>query len=89
MKVLVVIFLLFLAASPHANNIPEIPGDYQPLIDRLTGDGFDPGFLLKIFTDDRAEVIPDRMMISLGSPEKGEWYVQFLSPESILLAKNF
>ncbi len=51
--------------------------------------GLMPDFLSKLFTDDRAEVIPDRMMISLGTREKEEWYTPFLSPESILLAQNF
>jgi membrane-bound lytic murein transglycosylase B len=39
--------------------------------------------------DERAGIIPDRMVISLGSKEKEELYAQFIIPESILLARKF
>jgi len=62
---------------------------YQPLIDRLVIDGVDPEFLSVLFTDPRAEPVPDFMTVSLGSREVPELYTQFLTPESILLAKKF
>ena len=89
MKIIPLILLLLFPAFAYGDNGPDPSFAYQPLIERLSRDGFDAGFLSKLFTDDRAEVIPDRMMISLGTREKEEWYTPFLSPESILLARNF
>jgi membrane-bound lytic murein transglycosylase B len=89
MKVVPLILLLLFPAFAYGDNGPDPSFAYQPLIERLSRDGFDAGFLSKLFTDDRAEIIPDRMMISLVTREKEEWYTPFLSPESILLARNF
>ncbi len=89
MKVLILILLFSFPSITFGDETHPIPSAYQPLTDRLSADGFDSEFLSKLFMDERAEIIPDRMMISLGSIEKGEWYAQFLSSESILLAKNF
>jgi len=89
MKILILILLLLFSPSVSADPVPDIPPVYQPLFERLSRDGFDCEFLSKLFTDDRAEVIPDRMVISLGSKETEELYTQFLSQESILLSKRF
>ena len=89
MKILTLILLLLFPSITHANQCNHIPAAYQPLIERLSRDGFDSDFLSNLFIDDRAEVIADRMMISLSSKENEELYSQFLSPESILLAKKF
>lgn len=88
MKILIFI-LLFLLPSLTYGTAQDIPAEYQPLIERLSKDGFDSEFLSGLFMDERAEIIPDRMVISLGSKEKEELYAQFVIPESILLAKEF
>ena len=67
----------------------EIPANYQPLIERLSKDGFDSGFLSNLFKDERADIIPERMAVSLVSRENKELYSPFLTPESIRLAKHF
>ena len=69
----------------------EMPSPFQSLIHRLSQDGFDSEFLSNILMDGRAELIPSMMTIylNLNSRETPELYVQFLTPESILLAKKF
>ena len=89
MRGLILILLLFFPSFTEGHAATEIPNAYKPLIERLSRDGFQDEFLSNLFMDDRAEVIPNRMVISLSSKEKGEWYTQFLTPESILLAKTF
>jgi membrane-bound lytic murein transglycosylase B len=89
MRGLILILLLFFPFFTDGQAAIEIPKAYQPLIERLSRDGFHDQFLSKLFMDDRAEVIPNRMVIPLSSKEKEEWYSQFLTPESILLAKKF
>jgi membrane-bound lytic murein transglycosylase B len=73
----------------YGNDSNEIPFSYQPLIHRLSQDGFDAQFLSKLLTDPRAEVVLSALTISLDSREVPERYTQFLNPESILLAKKF
>jgi membrane-bound lytic murein transglycosylase B len=73
----------------YGNDSNEIPFSYQPLILRLSQDGFDAQFLSKLLTDPRAEVVPLALTLSLDSREVLERYTQFLNPESILLAKKF
>jgi len=89
------IFCLILIASALPFSIAqatlpeEIPSCYHPLIGRLSEEGFDLDFLSRLFVDPRAEVRPEVMTISLVSRETRDLYSQFLSPESILLAKKF
>jgi membrane-bound lytic murein transglycosylase B len=71
------------------NSAAEIPANYQPLIERLSKDGFDPELLGRLFEDRRADIIPERMVVSLVSRENKELYAPFLTPESILFAKHF
>ncbi len=66
-----------------------IPSLYQPLIHRLLQDGFDDQFLSNVLSDARAEFNPTALTIYLSSKEEPERYSQFLTPESILLAKKF
>jgi membrane-bound lytic murein transglycosylase B len=73
----------------YANESDEIPSFYQPLIYRLSQEGFDLDFLLKLFSDSRAEFLPDVTTISLYSNEIPERYAQFLCPELIFLSKKF
>ncbi len=84
-----VILLLLFPVFTYGHTAPDSSPAYQLLIERLSGDGFDSDFLSRLFKDDRACLIPDRMMISLETKEKEEWYTQFVSPESILLAQKF
>jgi membrane-bound lytic murein transglycosylase B len=86
---LILIIPILLSSMAHTNDSSEILSFYQPLIHRLSQDGFDLEFLSKLLTDSRAELIPAVMTLSLGSRETTECYAQFLSPEPILLAKRF
>ncbi len=58
-------------------------------MDRLLQDGFDAEYLSGLLQDPRAGIIPSAMAISIKSRETPELYAQFLTPESILLAKKF
>jgi membrane-bound lytic murein transglycosylase B len=83
--------MISIPSTAFSNNGEDNPS-YQPLIYRLARDGFDPEYLSKIFDDPRSEPIPSLMTlrdIFLGSREVQEIYNQFLTPESILLAKKF
>ncbi len=73
----------------NCDDANEILSPCQSLIQRLSQDGFGLEFLSKLLTDSRAGLIPELTLISLISRETPEAYAQFLSPESILLAKNF
>lgn len=89
MKNALFVLVLLIPAFTCGHTAQDSPSAYQPLIERLSRDGFDSEFLSKLFKDDRAGLIPDRMKVSLRTKEKEEWYTQFLSPESILLAQRF
>ena len=73
----------------YGEGMETVPAAYQPLIQRLTQDGFDPQFLSTLFLDGRAEPIPSRMNISIVSGEVPDLYAQFSTAESILSAKKF
>jgi len=81
-----IILLLSIASTSISS---ESPSPFQPLIHRLSEDGFDSVFLSNLLMDARAELNPSLMTISLESRETGELYVQFLSKEAILLSKKF
>jgi len=84
--------LLLLAlfnSMAYSQELKEIPSVYQPLLSRLSQEGFEFNFLSKIFIDPRAEIIPERMVLSLVSRETKELYQQFLTPESISLGRTF
>jgi membrane-bound lytic murein transglycosylase B len=76
-------------SGAYGNESDEIPSFYQPLIYRLSQEGFDFEFLSKLFSDSRAEFLPAVATISLYSNAIPERYTQFLSPELILLSKKF
>ena len=86
---LILILPILLFSSAHGNDFNEMPSFYKPLIHQLSQDGFDAEFLSSLLADPRAASIQAVMTISLYSRETPELYVQFLSPESILLSKNF
>lgn len=73
----------------RGNAAADIPANYQPLIERLSKDGFDSEFLSRLFKDERADLIPERMVVSLVSRENKELYAPFLTLGSILFAKQF
>jgi len=73
----------------YGEDAATIPAAYQPLIQRLAQEGFDPQFLSALLLDCRAEPIPSRMSISIVSGEPPDLYAQFLTAEAILSAKQF
>ncbi len=79
----------FSLTCAHSSNGSELPACYQPLVDRLSRDGFDSEFLSGLFADPRAEATPAMMTIFFTSVETTDFYSQFLTPESIRLAKKF
>ncbi len=87
-RYLILILLVMFPSGAYGNESDEIPS-YQPLIYRLSQEGFDVEFLSRLFSDSRAEYLPGLTTISLYSFEIPERYAQFLSPELILLSKKF
>jgi len=77
------------SSGAYANESDEVPSLYQPLIYRLSQEGFDSEFLSRLFSDSRAGYLPALTTISLYSYEMPERYAKFLSPELILLSKQF
>ena len=86
---LILIVPILFSSMVYCYDTNEISLFYQPLIHRLSQEGFDVEFLSKLLTDPRAEMIPSALTISFNSMEDPERYLQFLSPESILLSKKF
>jgi membrane-bound lytic murein transglycosylase B len=89
MRILILAVLFLFSSVMCGNSAAEIPANYQPLIERLSKDGFDPELLGRLFEDRRADIIPERMVVSLVSRENKELYAPFLTSESILFAKHF
>lgn len=83
------IVLLFFFSIVSTSESSESPSPFQPLIHRLTEDGFDSQFLSDLLMDARAELNPSLMTISLEPRETRELYAHFLSPESVLLSQKF
>jgi len=89
-RILPLLLLLALFNSmAYSEGLKEIPPVYEPLLSRLSQEGFEFNFLSKIFIDPRAEIIPERMDLSLVSRETKELYQEFLTPESISLGRTF
>ena len=88
-RYLILILLVISPSGAYGNESDEIPTFYQPLIYRLSQEGFEFEFLSKLFSDPRTEFIPGVTTLSLYPNEIPERYVQFLSPESILLSRKF
>ena len=89
MRILILAVLFLFPSVMCGNAAADIPANYQPLIERLSKDGFDSEFLSRLFKDERADLIPERMVVSLVSRENKELYAPFLTPGSILFAKQF
>jgi len=88
-RYLILILLVISPSGAYANESDDILSFYQPLIYRLSEEGFDFEYLSQLFSDPRAEFIPAVTTISILSTEVTERYTQFLTPESILLSKKF
>lgn len=84
---LITLLFLFPMLSTGESNGPLPP--FQPLIHRLSEDGFDSAFLSNLLLDARAELNPSLMTISLESTETEDLYARFLNQEAILLSKKF
>ncbi|MGQ9509596.1 MAG: lytic murein transglycosylase [Thermodesulfobacteriota bacterium] len=84
-----ILFSLLPLQSLFCDVFTEPLSFYQPLIQRLTDDGFDPHFITKIFSDPRAEFKPVTLTLYLTAKEDPSRYEKFLKPESILQAKKF
>ena len=85
----VMVLPLLSLAQVSGQTPSDVPPIYQSLVSRLSQDGFDAGFLSRLFMDSRSEPIPSAMSIPLTSREIPEIYEKFLTPEAILLAKKF
>ncbi len=83
------IILLSFFSLLSVSESSESPSPFQPLIFRLSQDGFDSAFLSDLLTDARAELNPSLLTVSLGSSETEDLYAPFLSREAILLSKKF
>lgn len=84
----IILFIVF-SSIAYASDSNQPPLFYQPLIQRLSLDGFEVEFLSKLFSDPRAEFNPSVLTIYINAKEDPERYQKFLTPESILLAKKF
>jgi membrane-bound lytic murein transglycosylase B len=67
----------------------ETSSPFQALMQRLAQDGFDSEFLSNLLMDPRMELNLSLMILSLESRETADFYAQFLSPEAVLLSKQF
>jgi len=85
----VMVLPLLSLAQVSGQTPSDVPPIYQSLVSRLSQDGFDAGFLSRLFMDSRSEPIPSALSIPLTSREIPEIYEKFLTPEAILLAKKF
>jgi membrane-bound lytic murein transglycosylase B len=84
-SLILILFLLFASPAYCDEDIPP----YQPLINRLSQDGFELEFLLRLFVDPRVEISPATINLTFVSGENPELYAPFLKPESILLSRGF
>ncbi len=85
--ILTLLISFFSTISTGESN--ETSSPFQALMQRLTQDGFDSEFLSNLLMDDRAELDPSLMALSLESRETVNFYAQFLIPQAILLSKKF
>jgi membrane-bound lytic murein transglycosylase B len=83
-----VLFLCLFCIVPDSES-SESASPFQPLIRRLSEDGFDSEFLSNLLTDTRVEFNPSLVTIVLESKETKELYARFLTPESVLLSQKF
>jgi len=85
--ILTLLISFFSVISTGASD--ETSSPFQVLMQRLTQDGFDSEFLSNLLMDPRMELNLSLMILSLESRERADFYAQFLSPEAILLSKQF
>jgi membrane-bound lytic murein transglycosylase B len=85
----IIIILIVFSPFAYGDGSNQGPFVYQPLIQRLSMDGFEVEFLSKLFSDPRAEFNASVLMVHINAKEDPERYQKFLAPESILVAKKF
>lgn len=85
--ILTLLISFFSVISTGASD--ETSSPFQALMQRLAQDGFDSQFLSNLLMDPRMALNLSLMILSLESRETGDFYAQFLSPEAILLSKQF
>jgi membrane-bound lytic murein transglycosylase B len=85
--ILTLLISFFSVISTGESN--ETSSPFQALMQRLAQDGFDSEFLSNLFMDPRMELNLSLMILSLESRETADFYAQFLSPEAVLLSKQF
>jgi membrane-bound lytic murein transglycosylase B len=85
--ILTLLIFFFSVISTGASDETSFP--FQALMQRLAQDGFDSEFLSNLLMDPRMELNLSLMILSLESRERADFYAQFLSPEAILLSKQF
>jgi membrane-bound lytic murein transglycosylase B len=85
--ILTLLISFFSVISTGESN--ETSSPFQALMQRLAQDGFDSEFLSNLLMDPRMELTLSLMILSLESRETADFYAQFLSPEAILLSKQF
>ena len=85
--ILTLLLSFFSVISTGASD--ETVSPFQVLMQRLTQDGFDSEFLSNLLMDPRMELNLSLMILSLESRETADFYAQFLSPEAVLLSKQF
>ena len=88
-RFLILTLLIFFFSVISTGASDETVSPFQVLMQRLTQDGFDSEFLSNLLMDPRMELNLSLMILSLESREKADFYAQFLSPEAILLSKQF
>ena len=84
----IILFIVF-SSIAYGSDSDTPPVFFQPLIQRLSLDGFEVEFLSKLFADPRAEFNSSVLTIYINAKEDPERYQKFLTAESILLAKKF
>jgi membrane-bound lytic murein transglycosylase B len=85
--ILTLLISFFSVISTGESN--ETSSPFQALMQRLAQDGFDSEFLSNLLMDPRMELNLSLMILSLESRETADFYAQFLSPEAVLLSKQF
>jgi membrane-bound lytic murein transglycosylase B len=88
-RFLILTLLLSFFSPISTSESNETSSPFQALMQRLAQDGFDPEFLSNLLMDPRMELTLSLMILSLESRETADFYAQFLSPEAILLSKQF
>jgi len=97
-SIIVISFSILMLITTHSltgketeelHQLNESSQRYASLIDKLSSDGFDRAFLLKIFNDSRVEFLEKVLVINLINNHIKEDYSRFFSNQSVKSAKRF